>query len=301
MLHKRRITFVVLFVLGVGLFGVGLIGHGSAVAQQKDAVPGAKGDEFPARIAPPTDKELADKRMVFMKTALARYTVQVGDQKDPAKVADPCLRWTNPIGTAPDGVVAVYAHNGGRPAAVAQFFMNGQKKWVNEFTIVADGDVTIMRTGKLFWKPTEFVCKFTDLPHSPVPAAKPVLRMAQMRAIAADFSTIDYFGSNKVKENLRLLAQPVYRYSEEGKILDGGLFVFVLGTDPECCLLLEAYQDDKSARYRYAVAPMSIFALKARYKDTPVWSIDRRMLFGKDCRSYYAGGYLPEPGETVPE
>src|SRR5262245_28353072 len=72
-------------------------------------------------IAPPTVKELADKRIQFMKAALARYSLQVGGRKEAARVADPCLRWTNPIGGAPDGVVAVYAHKGGRPEALASF------------------------------------------------------------------------------------------------------------------------------------------------------------------------------------
>jgi hypothetical protein len=252
-------------------------------------------------IAPPTEKELADKRMVFMKTALSRYTVQVGARKEPAKVGDPCLRWTNPIGTAPDGIVAVYAYNGGRPDAVAQFFKNGQKKWILELTIIPESDVTVMRGDREFWKPTEFDCTFKDVPNSPVPAAKPALRLPQMRALAADFVAVDYFGANETKQELRLLPQPVYRYAEEGKILDGACFVFALGTDPECCLLLEAYRDDKSSRYRYALAPMSIFKLEVRYKDNPVWSIDRRTPAGNKGRSYFAGGYTPEPGETLPE
>jgi hypothetical protein len=270
-------------------------------ALRADDPPADKTGGNPPDIAPPTAKELADRRMVFMKTALARYTVQVGERKELAKVGDPCLRWTNPIGTAPDGVVAVYAHNGGRPAALGQFFLNGRKKWVNEFTIIPESDVTILRSGRRFWKPSEYVCKFTDLPRAPLPAAKPILRLAQMRALAADFSVIDYFGSNEVKQDLRLLRQPVSRYAEEGKILDGAVFIFVLGTDPECCLLLEAYRDDKGSRYRYAVAPMSIFQLEVRYKDAPVWSIERRSAAGDRCRSYYAGIYTPEPGEALPD
>jgi hypothetical protein len=263
--------------------------------------PTDKTGEKPPKIAPPTAEELANERMKFMKTALARYTVHVGERKEPAKVADPCLRWTNPISIVADGIVAVYAHKGGRPAALAQFFLHPSKSWVNEFTIIPESEVTIRRSGRLFWKPSEYVCKFTDLPRSPLPAAKPVLRLAQMRTIAADFSVIDYFGSKKTKENLRLLPQPVYRYSEKGKILDGTLFVFVLGTNPECCLLLEAYQDGKDSRYRYAVAPMSIYQLEVRYKDALVWSIERREPVGAKCRSYYAGKYIPEPGEVLPE
>jgi hypothetical protein len=122
-----------------------------------------------------------------------------------------------------------------------------------------------------------------------------------MRAIAADFSVVDYFGTPETKHSLRLLTQPVYRYAEEGKIVDGAVFIYVVGTDPECCVLVEAYQNEKGSRYRYAVAPMSIFKLEARYKDTPVWDIERRFFFGDDCRSYYAKGYTPEPGEKLPE
>jgi hypothetical protein len=178
--------------------------------------------------------------------------------------------------------------------------MDSEKRWVNEFTIIPDRDVEIIRSGRPFWKPSEFVCKFTDLPNSPTPAAKPALRLTQMRAIAADFSVADYFGTPEVKHNLRLLTQPVYRYAEEGKIVDGAVFIYAVGTDPECCVLVEAYRDDKGSRYRYAVAPMSIFKLEARYKDTPVWDIERRFFFGKDCRSYFASGYTPEPGEKLP-
>jgi hypothetical protein len=290
MRHALFLRFLVLVLIPALAFG--------------SLVPTLLADNPPADkkpdIAPPTEKELTDKRVVFMKAALSHFTIQVGDSKEPAKVGDPCLRWTNPLGAGADGIVAVYAHNGGRPAALGQFFMDSEKRWVNEFTIIPDNDVKIMRSDRLFWKPSEFVCKFTDLPSSPTPAAKPALRLTQMRAIAADFSVADYFGTPEVKHTLRLLTQPVYRYAEEGKIVDGAVFIFVVGTDPECCVLVEAYRDDKGSRYRYAVAPMSIFKLEARYKDTPVWDIERRFFFGNDCRSYYASGYTPEPGEKLP-
>jgi hypothetical protein len=267
-----------------------------------DDPPAGKAGEKPPVLAPPTAEELAEKRLKFMKAALARYTVQVGERKEPARVADPCLRWTNPIGTSVDGAIAVYTHNGGRPAALGQFFLQrGRNRWVHEFTIIPESDVTVLRSGRPFWQPSEYVCKFADLPRSPRPAAKPVLRLAQMRAIAADFSVVDWFGPKKTREDLRLLPQPVYRYSEKGEILDGAAFVFALGTDPECCLLLEAYPDGEGSRYRYAVAPMSIYQLEVRYKDNPVWSIERREPLGPRCSSYYAGQYTPEPDEVVPE
>lgn len=291
-IFSRR--FQLMFVPALTICTIGPVLHAD------DPPPAEKKVDKPADIAPPTAKELAEKRMVFMKSALAHFTIQVGERKEQAKVGDPCLRWNNPISTAADGIVAVYSHNNGRPAALGQFFFNFQKKWVNEFTIIPESDVTIMRSGNEFWKPTEYVCKFADLPRSPVPDAKPALRLTQMRAIAADFAVVDHFGPQPVKQNLRLLSQPVYRYSEEGKIVDGALFIFALGTDPECALLVEAYQEDKTTRYRYAVAPMSIYQLDVSYKDELVWSVGRRHT-GNKSTCYYANAYVLEPGELLPE
>jgi hypothetical protein len=121
-----------------------------------------------------------------------------------------------------------------------------------------------------------------------------------MRAVAADFAVVDYFGAQEEKVNLRLLPQPVHRYAEDGKVVDGAVFVFAHGTNPECCVLIEAYRDDKGSRYRYAVAPMSIYKLEARYRDAPVWSVGRRHP-GRKATSYYADAYTPDPGETLPD
>jgi len=293
----------IFFRLLLPLILISLLVPCSAVpALHADDPPAKKAEEQKPEIGPPTDKELTDKRMVFMKSALARFTVQVGNRKEPATVLDPCLRWSLPNGAFGNafGIVSVYAYKGGRPAVVGKFFKSGLNRWVNQFTIVPDGDVAINRGESEFWKPSEFVCKFADLPNSPVPASKPALRLAQMRAIAADFSVIDHFGPSQVKENLRLLTQPGYRYSEEGSVLDGALFFFAFGTNAECCLLLECESDARDARYRYAVAPMSIFQIEASYKDAPVWSIERRDA-GHKSRAYYANEYIPEPGEILPE
>src|ERR1700730_10769832 len=132
--------------------------------------PDEKRGEKPPAIAPPTAKELADQRMQFMQKELDPFTIQVGAEKVPATVGDPCLHWTNPIGGASDGIIAVYAHKGGRPAAVGQILLTANKTWLNEFTVLAENDVTILRSGRLFWKPSEYVCKFSELPRSPLPA-----------------------------------------------------------------------------------------------------------------------------------
>ena len=278
--------------------------HPASVCVLLIAVLAVAADEPPKKepdLAAPTAKELAEQRMVFMKSAVSHFTIRVGDRKEASKAADPCLRWTDPVTGAADGILAAYAHNGGRPDGIAQFFFNSSKRWIIEFTIIPDADVTVLRSGREHWTPSEFVCKFADLPRAPAPAATAALRLPQMRALAAEFSVVDYIGAQEMKVDLRLLPQPAYRYSEAGKITDGAMFIFAHGTNPECCVLIEAYQGDKGARYRYAIAPMSIYQLEARYKGAPVWSVPRRHAGFRNARSYYADGYVPEPGEVVPK
>jgi hypothetical protein len=75
-----------------------------------------------------------------------------------------------------------------------------------------------------------------------------------------------------------LLPTPVTRYGgPTTKLLDGALFAFVLGTDPEVFLFLEVVSDQEHLQWRYALAPMSAFALKGSYQGKAVWEVPDRM------------------------
>jgi hypothetical protein len=261
---------------------------------------------FVALFAPDQSEETStddanDQRMKFMKSALARFTIKVGERKDFGRVGEPCFRITNPLTGVKDGVIAVYSANSGRPDVIAKFFRQKEGAWVNEFAVIAADDVTIMRNDQPFWKVKEYMCKFNVVPDSPVPAARPLQRLGQMRTIAENFSVIDHFGLNDIVDhNLRLLTKPIYRYSE-GEITDGALFGFALGTNLQCSLLLEAYKDENGSRYRYAFAPMSIYGQDASYKDTHVWEVEPRIIFGQNCRKYFSQGYQIAPDDTLPD
>src|SRR5579863_4471856 len=155
-----------------------------------DKVPSGKQQEKSPDIGPPTKEDLADPRMIYIKSVLSRFTVEVGGREAAAKTSDPCLRWTNPINDIRDGALAVYTFEGGRPAAVGTFFHNGPKSWCAEFSIIASDNVRVTHLGQPFWRPSEYVCKFADVADSPVPAAKAPLRLVQMRKIAENFSAI---------------------------------------------------------------------------------------------------------------
>jgi hypothetical protein len=110
-----------------------------------------------------------------------------------------------------------------------------------------------------------------------------------MRSLAERFRTSDNFWHRGWSE-LRLLPTPVTRYGGPAtRPLDGALFAFVHGTDPEVFLFIEAGGSGDELSYRYALAPMSAFALKGSYQGKAVWEVPDRMpaadpskpLFGK--------------------
>jgi hypothetical protein len=71
---------------------------------------------------------------------------------------------------------------------------------------------------------------------------------------------------------LRLLTKPLYRYEATGDLIDGALFGFVLGTDPEALLMIEAYKTPEGTQWRYAFAAMTVYGLFAKLDGTEVWN-----------------------------
>jgi hypothetical protein len=112
-----------------------------------------------------------------------------------------------------------------------------------------------------------------DLPGAPAPAATPAQRLRQLRALAGEF-TLRQTDRKNVESDLRLLTQPLYRYENtEGDLIDGALFVFVQGTDPQAFLLIEDRQVDGAPRWQFAMARMIGVHLSARFRGREVWSV----------------------------
>jgi hypothetical protein len=97
----------------------------------------------------------------------------------------------------------------------------------------------------------------------------------------------DYF-KDKSWSDLRLLPTPVARYGKAGAaVIDGALFAFAIGTDPEVCVFLEARQGKEGPEWFYAMGPMTCFSVKVTYKKTEVWDLPRRRPDGNPKVPYY--------------
>jgi hypothetical protein len=99
-----------------------------------------------------------------------------------------------------------------------------------------------------------------------------------MRAIAGEF-VVEVLDTRNVPkgedQTPRLLPRPLYRYdAEQTKTLDGALYAFVLGTDPELLLLLECDLAAAKPEWRFGAARMNRYQIHLKRKGETVWKVD---------------------------
>jgi hypothetical protein len=264
-----------------------------------------RADDPPAEATPLSEKEKADKRMKFMMQALERYeVVYPGDPPQTSRLhPKPLLRWTNPVTTIKDGTLVVFTRSG-RPDVVVEFQVHNEELSGHEFSPIRYSGMRLQRGDRTVFSADSGWFKFQDLPDAPRPAEKPVQRLAQMRQIAERFTIVDIFGrfDDDVQHyNLRLMTQPVYRYEEADEKIDGAMFVFAQGTNPEAVLLVEALREGENPGWRYGFAPTTTYELTAHLggEEGPVvWTKPRYQFFDEKTGPYYAAFYPPGPDDV---
>ena len=232
-------------------------------------------------------KRRAAERLEFMKKSVAVYELTLADGSDgrsstPRRkamlVPEPLLRWSNIHGDE-DGTLVLW-RAAGRPVAIAQVFsVDKGKLWLHEFQSLSAELFSLERGGHPVWTPSKAGLEFKTLADAPVPANTEAQRLSQMHALSRRFAASDDYGNNGNLWQLRLLSRPVYRYAKDknaeaapdARLIDGAIFAYVVGTDPELLLLLEARQDGSQSAWHYALAPMTCFALTAMLDGKTVW------------------------------
>jgi hypothetical protein len=242
--------------------------------------PAARAEEK-ARDDKARDEERAERLARMVKTA-AEYEIAGGKESEiPAELLkEPLLRWSNPLRESDDGTLFLWTLDG-RPAVAACVYNVGEGVIEHELQSLAAGPLRATRRKTPVWTPATGGVEFKPVPGDPeIPASTPVRRLNQMRNIMRGFTAA--FGYDRWRHELRLMPQPLYRYGTgDGDLVDGALFAFAQGTDPEILLLLEARGTDKESRnWQYAVARMNMGDLDLKHAGEVVWKIaawDRRL------------------------
>ena len=229
-----------------------------------------------------SEREDVDKKARaagFLKTAqraAAGYQFYANDDlKSKLKLhQQPILRWTNPVIGEVYGGVFVWTANG-RPEVIVSIyrFYSPYQVIGHEFQSLSLGKPIAIRDDRRVWLPARAGLELKSVPESPTPADSPSKRLLQMRKLAGQFSAVkrDY---QQIDRKLRLLNRPLYRYqSGDPNLLDGAMFAFVHGTDPEVVLLIEARRTKQGFVWQYAIARLHHRRLRVFHKDKQVWEI----------------------------
>jgi hypothetical protein len=217
-------------------------------------------------------KENAE-HLASMRKSAESYKLSFADgaKEKAALLPEPVLRWTNPLRDTQDGAAFLWIAKG-RPEAIACIYRYQQGKIDHEFQSLSPRPLRMVRSETPVWEPREAGVEFKPLSDSGEPAADPVRRLAQMRGFARRFTAKI---GRETPHELRLLTQPLHRYGDPSTdVVDGGLFAFVQGTDPELILLIEARRKGNKLVWEYAAARMTMVNLELRRQGAVVWTIE---------------------------
>ena len=221
----------------------------------------------------------------------------------------PILRWSQPVRGGDDGATFAWFDRG-RPAVIGAIFAypnaDGSRTVVHEFHALASRPFIATWGNKVNWEPKQGII-LQEVPDAPAPADKPTARLAQMRSLLQQFTARSVDAKDRPWE-LRLMSQPLVRYSPEAlpvesipqpmSIIDGAVFAFAQGTDPEILIVLEAQRDAKGSAWKYGCGRFSDYKLELKHHDQIVWQVDQNS-FSEQQGPYFAASAQvrqPPPG-----
>lgn len=240
-------------------------------------LPESSGTQPPAKQAPTEEPKKLNE---IIEKAIDWYDVLPSADSESVLVPHPVMRWRNVVrGQEGQAMMVVWPHNG-RPVAMCSIYpWNG--KMSHEFdSLSREAKVIARDKDRVIWSPRTAGVECKDVPSAPKPAKTQAERLRQMKAIAERFKATmtGWQGDDADREELRLLPRPLYRYElkkakdPDPNLLDGALFAYVQGTDPEVVLVLEAIGTANQAVWQYAFVRATSGGLEVKLGREAVWT-----------------------------
>jgi hypothetical protein len=235
---------------------------------------------FAQEAARPAEDSQVEKIRAELVKSIEWNEYFLGDKDEPLK-PQVIMKWNNQVrgGGTVVGLSVVWT-DATRPQVIASIY-----PWegilTQEYDVLArDAKVMAKSNDRVVWRPETTGLEFRPFPRAPSPAASQAQRRLQLKELAEQFEVtmIGWSFEKADREQLRLLPQPLYRYGGEGKeVLDGALFGYVIGTDPEAALMVEAFRtEDGKYQWQYAFVRQTSGGLEAKLRDEVVWTAEKR-------------------------
>jgi hypothetical protein len=201
--------------------------------------------------APKSDLEARSKqRLEVMHSAINDFKISSEDIRTqaPLKFAKaPLLRYNDQTRELLDATVWRVGESG-RPTAIVTLEIYAKSAepvaLVYEFVSLSPARLSMESPRGPRWAPSGTDLKMAALANAPRTADSKTTRLAQMRQMARRFEVREQYRGDKVE--CRLLSTPIDRYGGEKDTLDGAIFIFANGTNPEVGLVLECRDNEWS-------------------------------------------------------
>lgn len=242
-----------------------------------------------------SETDRAERRTEMQQLVQPMRAVQLAETtRTPLELkAEPLHRWNDPTREFSDGSLWLWTNQGRPHAAIAVELYpirTGGQAWSFELVSLSTGLVEVdggpgfdiksddfdqLRDNMvLTWTPKTPGIEFKDVPGATAPAPTEAARLRQMKGFAERVSADEFYEPSNQTYRLRLLPRHVHRYADAASdILDGTVFLIAHGTNPEIFLLFEAQgKTAETARWRYALARLSMAAPTVRIDQKVVWT-----------------------------
>lgn len=244
------------------------------------------------------EKLTPDERLKIFINSVSEYRLIIKGDDEPLTLRpEPLIRFDNQVGGVVDGVVMVWT-KGSRPVVAAQVFVMRDGYWIHEFQSFAEGPLTLTENDRVVWSPQVAGGKMSPIADGPTGVKQRGARTLAFKEIASQFAVTEDFREKQQadlqKYELRLLSAPLYRYEDKSDGIDGAVFAFVHGTDPELLLTVEARTSAEETSWSYSLAPLTCWGVKARRKEKDVFASPE--MLGRSTRNdpYHVWVFKPD-------
>ena len=233
----------------------------------------ARGDEK-------SDEEFRAKQLVRSRAIAESFRVETkaGTTSPTAMLSSkPLLRYADATRQQDESILWLWTDKE-RPIALMaiEFYPKPPRgpRWLFEIVSLSESKIAVTRGTSVKWQAKQPGFARLEVPNAPDPSDRPALRLTQAKQLRDRFTAHEKTPVEGRIE-LRSLTNPIYRYKdEETGILDGAIFAFASGTNPEVLLLLEARQEvkSKSGAWYYGFAQMTGGEVYASLDERQVWT-----------------------------
>jgi hypothetical protein len=230
--------------------------------------------------AEPADDQETEIQQAARKMArsIELSTTVEGTTRELELVPQPVLRFGDLPRANDKGSVWIW-QRAGRPQTIMELYRGADgKSWVHVIhSLSAEAIRGEFGPEGPVWNPPAAAVKWNSFPEAPPASDRPQVRARQIKELAQKFTAHEFWDPNNSRYELRLLVQPVHKYSAaESGLVDGAVFLLCHETNPEVVLLIEVSQEsDGGAAYRYALARLGHAELHVAFDKQEVWDQSR--------------------------